>query len=356
MKKSFVALVAVLALVLTACTAAEEEAPAPTPAPAPVELSTLEEVTARGVLQCGTGSVPGFSAVDADGRDIGFDVDICRALAAVVLGNANAVEFQTGIPGADRLTLLVASNFDILSRTTTHKMSRDTTDNVEFLPTVFYDAQRMMGKKSLGITAASGFDAVEGGKICLATGTTTEVNIQDAGVQFGVSFDVVNTENRDQSVEQFTAGACDFFSTDSSALAGFKAAKDTEDDWVIFGPEITKEPLAPVVRSDDRQWYDIAKWTIYALFILDERGVTSQNADDMAANPPDAEIENLLAGDGSLQASLGLAPDAFLLMLKQVGNYGEIYARNLDPVGLVREGGLNAQWTEGGLIYAPVAK
>ena len=354
MKKTFVALVAVLALVVTACATAEE-APDTTAAPV-VEVSTLQEVTDRGVLQCGVGSVPGFSAVDADGRDIGFDVDICRALAAVVLGNANAVEFQTGIPGADRLTLLVASNFDILSRTTTHKMSRDTTDNVEFLPTVFYDAQRMMGKKSLGITAASGFDAVEGGKICLATGTTTEVNIQDAAVQYGVAFDVVNTENRDQSVEQFTAGACDFFSTDSSALAGFKAAKDTEDDWVIFGPEITKEPLAPVVRSDDRQWYDIAKWTIYALFLLDERGVTSANADEMAANPPDAEIENLLAGDGELQASLGLAPDAFLLMLKQVGNYGEIYDRNLLPVGLVRDGGLNAQWTEGGLIYAPVAK
>ena len=371
MKKVLIVLVTVLAMVAMACSNGDEETTADEAAAtdeasdeaagagdeASPGTSTLQAVLDRGALQCGVGSVPGFSAVDADGVDVGFDVDICRAVAAAVLGDAGAVEFQTGVPGSDRLTLLVAENFDLLSRTTTNKMSRDLTDNVEFLPTVYYDGQLLMGKKSGGITGASGFDVLEGGTVCVASGSTTEVNIEDASATFGVDFEVVTREERDDLVEIFASGACDFFTTDASALAGYKFNNDTEDDWVIFGPELSKEPLAPVVRAADSQWFDLVKWTIYALFLFDERGITAANADDMAANPPDVEIANLLGvGDGELQSGLGLAPDAFLTMVKSVGNYAEIFDRHLNPMGLFREGSLNAQWTDGGLIYAPVAK
>jgi len=320
--------------------------------------SILDQVLTEGSLTCGVGSVPGFSAVNADGRDVGFDVDICRAVAAAVLGSADAVTFRTGIPGAERIEVVTSGQIDLLSRTTTQTQSR-MNSGVEYAPVVFYDGQKMMGRASDGITPDSPLTAMEGGTVCVATGTTTESNLLEAANAAGVTIQTVTTENRDQAIEQFTAGACDFFTSDASADASFKSTLDTENDWVIFpAAAFSKEPLAPVYIANDRRWGNVVDWTIYAMLIFEENGVTSANADDMAANPPTPEIGRLLGGEGEVQTAMDLPADAFLQMVKQVGNYGEVYANNLELLGLARAGTQNDLWLNGagGLMYAPPAK
>jgi len=371
-------LLAAIALVASACSSGAGEttttaAPNQTTAPgqttttgggggnsgqAPAGQSVLDRVIANGSLTCGVGSVPGFSAVNADGRDVGFDVDICRAVAAAVLGNSDAVTFQTGIPGAERLEVVTSGQIDLLSRTTTKTMSR-MNGGVEYAPIVFYDGQKMMGRASDGITPDSPLSAIDGGTVCVATGTTTETNLLEAAKAVGATIQTVTTENRDQAIQQFSSGACDFFTSDASANASFKSTLDTNNDWVIFpAAAFSKEPLAPVYIANDRRWGNVVDWTIYAMIIFEENGVTSANADQMAANPPTPEIGRLLGGEGEVQTAMGLPADAFLNMVKQVGNYGEVYARNLEPLGLTREGTQNDLWAngKGGLLYAPPAK
>jgi general L-amino acid transport system substrate-binding protein len=365
MRRRLPLLILAIALVAAACgdDSAEETTP-PTGAPSVTTAAPaaqpggglLGQIQSRGNLTCGVGSVPGFSAVDATGRDVGFDVDFCRAVAAAILGSADAVTFRTGIPGTERIEVVTSGQVDLLSRTTTQTQSR-MASGVTYAPIVFYDGQKMMGRKSDGITADSPLSAIGGGTVCVATGTTTELNLLDAANGAGVTIETVTTENRDQAIEQFSQGACDFFTSDASANAAFKNSLDTDDDWVIFpGAAFSKEPLAPVYKSGDREFGNIVDWVIYALFILDDAGVTSANADAMAANPPSGEVEKLLGGAGEVQTQMGLDADAFLTMVKAVGNYGEIYDRNLIPLGLIRAGSSNASWLHGGLIYAPVAR
>ncbi len=367
MRRRLPLLILAIALVAAACgdDSAEETTP-PTAAPtvettaAPVAQpeagGLLGQIISRGSLMCGVGSVPGFSAVDAAGRDVGFDVDICRAVATAILGSPDAVTFRTGIPGTERIEVVTSSQIDLLSRTTTQTMGR-MLSGVTYAPIVFYDGQKMMGRRSDGITEDSPLSAMGGGTVCVATGTTTELNLLDAAIAAGVTIETVTTENRDQAIALFDEGACDFFTSDASANAGFKDSLDAEDDWVIFpGAAFSKEPLAPVYKSGDREFGNVIDWVIYALFIFTDTGVTQANADAMAANPPTAEVEKLLGGEGELQTKLGLAADAFLTMVKAVGNYGEIYDRNLIPIGLTRAGTSNDNWLNGGLIYAPVAR
>jgi general L-amino acid transport system substrate-binding protein len=321
----------------------------------------LAAVKARGVLKCGvSGAATAFSEQQADGSMTGFDADYCRYVAAAVLGDANAVEF-TALTAAERFTAVQTGAVDVLIRNTTWTQSRDTDVGMDFAPTTYYDGQQVMAREADGFTTGSQITDLEGAVVCTNAGTTTEKNISEVTTALGVSITLQTFEDYDQVMEQFLAGSCDAVTTDGSGLVGRKAIQESEDRdgsaWVIFpSSPISKEPLGPVTAQNDSQWLDVVKWSVFSSIIFDEKGVTSANAADMAANPPDEEVARLLGGDGELQTSAGLDPAAWLNAVSQVGNYDEIFARNLNPVGLFREGSLNASFLDGGLIYAPPAR
>jgi len=376
MLKRLAVLFAVLALVAAACASSGDEGEATTTTAATAEGgdqggdtaqadggSTLEAVVARGKLVCGvSGTAVGFSETQADGSTTGFDADYCRAVAAAVLGDSEAVEFRA-LTAAERFEALKNNEIDVLIRNTTWTQSRDTDIGMQFAATTFYDGQQLMGNPATlpGLTASSGFEAVDGATVCTNAGTTTEKNITEGAAVAGVTITLETVETFPEAMEKFKAGTCDLVTTDGSGLFGNRAAEaaaGTEGaaEWVIF-PEapISKEPLGPVVRQNDDQWMDVVQWTVFATFIADENGVTSANVGDMMEDTP--ELARLFGGEGELQTAMGLSADAFLNVIKQVGSYGEIYDRNLEgPLDLKREGSFNAQWFDGGLIYAPPAR
>ncbi len=320
--------------------------------------SLLDTVQERGTLNCGvSGSAVAFSETQPDGSVTGIDADFCRAVAAAVLGQADAVNF-VALTAAERFTAVQTGEVDVLMRNTTWTQSRDTDVGMDFGPTTYYDGQQLMARASDGFDASSDIADLEGATVCTNAGTTTEKNIAEATAAAGVNITLNTFEDYDIVMDNFMSGACDVVTTDGSGLVGRKAKQQPEgEEWVIFpATPISKEPLGPTYRQNDSRWADVINWTVYATIIFDEKGVTSENADDQKANPVDAEVGRLLGGEGELQSAMGLAPDAFYQVVKQVGNYNEIYERNLGPVGLVREGSANARWTEGGLIYAPPAR
>ena len=324
---------------------------------------TLARVRARGSLRCGVGdSAIGFAEPQEDGSYIGFDADFCRAVAAAIFGDADAVEF-VGTTSAERFTVLASGGVDVLFRTTTWTQSRDTELGGDFGPTTFYDGQLIMGKAELGFSDASAVADVDGARICANAGTTTEKNITEGARVVGAEIELVTTEGTPEAMELFRAGSCDLITSDGSRLYGerFSAIANgeiSEGEWIIFPRSpISKEPLGPMYRQNDSQWADIINWTVYALVIADEKGITSANVDEMVANPPDPEAGRLLGvGEDELQTKMGLPADAFAQAIRSVGNYDEIHVRNLGPLGIDRAGSINARWTEGGLIYAPPAR
>ena len=324
---------------------------------------TLARVQNRGALRCGVGdSAIGFAEPQEDGSYIGFDADFCRAVAAAIFGDADAVEF-VGTTSAERFTVLAAGGVDVLFRTTTWTQSRDTELGGDFGPTTFYDGQLIMGKAELGFSGASTVADVDGARVCANAGTTTEKNITEGARVAGAEIELVTTEGTPEAMELFRAGSCDLITSDGSRLFGerFSAVANgeiSEGEWIIFpSAPISKEPLGPMYRQNDSQWADIINWTVYALVIADEKGITSANVDDMVANPPDPEAGRLLGvGEDELQTKMGLPADAFAQAIRAVGNYDEIHVRNLGPLGITRAGSINARWTEGGLIYAPPAR
>jgi general L-amino acid transport system substrate-binding protein len=318
------------------------------------EGGTLATVQARGELICGvSGSAVAFSETQPDGSATGFDADYCRAVAAAVLGDANAVEFRA-LTAAERFEALKNNEIDVLIRNTTWTQSRDTDIGLDFAPTTFYDGQQVMGRRADGFSEDSTLADVDGAILCTNAGTTTEKNITEGAAQSGATITLETVETFPEAMEKFQAGTCDLTTTDGSGLVGNKATQDPGDEWVIFPrAPISKEPLGPVYRQNDSQWADIVNWTIYATIIADENGVTSANADPADERP---EISRLFGGEGELQTKMGLSADAFYQVITQVGNYDEIYARNLNPVGLTREGTFNARFNEGGMIYAPPAR
>jgi general L-amino acid transport system substrate-binding protein len=373
MLKKIAVLFAVLALVAAACGGSDDSEGEETTTTVATEGgggesgqeggSTLDAVKARGELICGvSGSAVGFSETQADGSATGFDADYCRAVAAAVLGDANAVQFRA-LTAAERFEALKNNEIDVLIRNTTWTQSRDTDIGIQFTATTYFDGQQLMGDPARlsGLTTASGFEAVDGATVCTNAGTTTEKNITEGAAVAGVSITLETVETFPEAMEKFKAGTCDVVTTDGSGLYGNRAAEtaagtEGADAWVIF-PEapISKEPLGPAVRQGDDQWFDIIQWTVFATFIADENGVTSANVGDMMEDTP--ELARLFGGEGELQTSMGLDATAFLEVIKQVGNYGEIYEKNLTgPLGLAREGGFNMQWFDGGLIYAPPAR
>ncbi|MEX5730115.1 general L-amino acid transport system substrate-binding protein [Rhodovulum iodosum] len=314
--------------------------------------ATLDDVKARGKLNCGinTGLV-GFAAPDANGEWSGFDVAYCRALAAAVLGDPSAIEFVS-LTGKTRFTALASGEIDVLSRNTTWTLTRDVDLKFTFLGVNYYDGQGFMIPKGLGVGSAKELD---GATVCIQTGTTTELNLADFFRVNNISYEPVPIETNAEAQQQFLAGACDVYTTDASGLAATRATFENPADYVILPEIISKEPLGPLVRHGDDEWADIGRWTLNTLIAAEEYGVTSANVDEMAAKPTsNPEVNRMLGTEGNLGEMLGLDGQWALRALKAGGNYGEIFEKHIGentPIGLAR--GLNAQWTEGGLMYAP---
>ncbi|MFV9672494.1 MAG: amino acid ABC transporter substrate-binding protein [Acidimicrobiia bacterium] len=377
MMKRLVLLFAVLALVAAAC-GSSDEADETTTTAAGTETTvadagqettdagegTLATVIARGTLKCGvSGTSVGMSETQADGTVTGFDADLCRSIAAAVLGDSAKVEFSP-LTAAQRFEALKNNEIDVLIRNTTWTQSRDTDIGIDFVATTFYDGQQLMGSPETlpGLTADSGFEAIDGATVCTNAGTTTEKNITEGAQVAGVEITLETVEQFPEAMDKFKAGTCDLVTTDGSGLFGNRSAEvlagtPGAENWVIFpAAPISKEPLGPSVRQGDSQWFDVVNWTVFSLFIADEHGVTSATVDaDMEKTP---ELARLFGVDeGELQTKMGLPADAFYQVIKQVGNYGEIFERNLTgPLGLEREGTYNMQWFDGGLIFAPPAR
>ncbi|MFC5737994.1 L-glutamine-binding protein /L-glutamate-binding protein /L-aspartate-binding protein /L-asparagine-binding protein [Rhodobacter sp. 140A] len=313
--------------------------------------TTLEDVKARGVLNCGvnTGLV-GFAAPDANGNWSGFDVAICKAVAAAVLGDPTKVKYVP-TTGQTRFTALTSGEVDLLSRNSTWTFSRDTDLKMDFAGVNYYDGQGFMVRKDSGITSAKELD---GASVCIQTGTTTEMNLADYFKANNMTYQPIAVDSNAEGEQQYLAGACDAYTTDASGLAATRAAYADPENHVILPEIISKEPLGPAVRHGDNQWGDIVRWTLFALIAAEEYGITSANIDELAKGTENPEINRILGVDGDLGPMTGLEKDWAVKAIKAGGNYGEIFAATIGestPIGLAR--GLNAQWTQGGLMYAP---
>ena len=315
---------------------------------------TLEDVKARGELNCVvTTGVPGFAAPDDSGRWAGFDVDFCRATAAAVLGSGDKVKFVP-TTGKTRFTVLNSGEGDILYRNTTVTMSRDVDLKLTFLGVNYYDGQGFMVPKALGVTSAKQLD---GASVCIQTGTTTELNLADYFRANNMSYEPVTIETNEEGQTNYLAGRCDVYTTDASGLAATRSTFDHPNAHILLPEIISKEPLGPAVRQGDDQWADVTRWVLNVLIAAEELGITQDNVKGHAASPGSNPNINRIAGtEGNYGEMIGLDKEWAVRAISAVGNYGEIFERNIGvntSLGLAR--GLNAQWTKGGILYtAPV--
>ncbi|HEV7266832.1 MAG TPA: amino acid ABC transporter substrate-binding protein [Falsiroseomonas sp.] len=310
---------------------------------------TLAATRSKGVVDCGAHpGAAGFGVADSRGEYQGLDADICRAIAAAIFGDASKVRF-TVVTSAARLPALQAGQIDVLPRTTTWTQSRDTANGLNFTAVTFYDGQGFMVRRALGVTRAS---QLEGASICVTSGTTNELNLADWSRSNRINIRPVVFEQNDETRIAYASGRCDAFSTDASQLAGTRTTFPRPDDHIVLPDIISKEPLAPAVRHGDDQWFDIVRWTIYALIEAEELGITRANVDQMLESPR-PEIRRLLGVTGDHGPFMGIDRRWAYNAIKAMGNYGEIFERHLgsgSPIGLPR--GLNDLWTRGGLMYA----
>jgi len=311
---------------------------------------TLEDVKSRGVLRCvvSTG-IAGFAYPDENGVWRGFDVEFCRATAAAVLGDATKIKAVTST-GKTRFTLLNAREGDVLWRNTTITFSRDVGVKLRFHGVNYYDGQGFMVNKNLGVSSAKDLD---GASVCIQTGTTTELNLADYFYANGMKYEAVTIETNDEARQNYLSGRCDVYTTDASGLAATRSTFPDPGNHIVLPEIISKEPLGPATRHGDDQWSDIITWVLNATLTAEEKGVTQANVDSMK-NSKDPEVLRLLGVEGNQGAELGLSKDWAYQIIKQIGNYGEIFERNIGvntPIGLER--GLNALWTNGGLQYSP---
>ncbi len=323
--------------------------------------SLLAEVRDRGTLQCGVNNaVPGFGVVDDAGEFTGVDIDYCRGIAAAVLGDAEAVEYVP-LTAEQRFTSLASGEIDVLVRNTTRTASRDGTENAAFTTTTFYDGQGMMVTAESGIT---GLDDMDGATVCVLSGTTTEQNLATVFNARGLSFEPLTFDEVDQIREAILQGQCDGWTSDRSQLAGLRsawpAAEGGPDGLVIFDDIISKEPLGPAVRDGDDEWFDAVNWAVISTILAEELGITSENITEQLESD-DPAVQTFLGqpsgeDDAVVDPGLDLEPDFAVTVITEVGNYAEIFERNVGPdtaLGLDR--GLNALWNadEPGLLYAP---
>ncbi|MEZ5215264.1 MAG: amino acid ABC transporter substrate-binding protein [Ilumatobacteraceae bacterium] len=313
--------------------------------------SVLDSVKSAGTVRCGTrDALPGFAVLQDDGTHQGFDSDFCRVIAAAVLGDAEAVD-HVDLETADRFTALQSGEIDVLVRNTTWTASRDGVEGATFLHPNFYDGQGMM------VAADSGFTSLEdmnGTVVCVASGTTTEGNVSTEFARRGLQVEVLSFDDTDLIQEAFVGGRCDGWSSDTSQLSGLRSAYPDGPDALTILPEVfSKEPLAPAVRDGDSAWAQAVDWAILSTIQAEEYGITQANVDDMltSENPAILSFLGVEVDGTTLDPGLGLPADFAYQVVKQVGNYGEIFERHLAPLGLER--GVNALWNEGGLMYAP---
>lgn len=330
--------------------AAAAEPAAAEPAPAAQTGSRLQIVQDRGNVICGVNDqLPGFGFLESDGSYAGFDVDFCKAVAAAVLGDAEAVEYRSA-SAQERFSLVATGEIDVLFRNSTWTLTRDSAEvGMEFMPVNFYDGQGMMVRVDSGITS---LEDMEGAAICVQSGTTTELNLTDNFRALGIEFNPVVFEDNDATAGAYDEGRCDGFTTDKSGLVSSRTKLQNPEEHVILDVTMSKEPLAGAVAQGDPQWADAVRWTIYGLISAEELGVSSENLDEMLTSE-DPNIRRLLGVEGDLGAKIGLSNDFMVNVIRAVGNYGEIYNRNLGPdTPFELPRGQNALYTDGGLQYA----
>ena len=312
--------------------------------------ATLDDVKAKGFVQCGVSQgLPGFSNPDSAGNWTGIDVDLCRGVAAAVFGDATKVKY-TPLSAKERFTALQSGEIDVLSRNTTWTATRDTTLGLNFAGVNYYDGQGFMVRKDLGVKSAL---ELSGASVCTNTGTTTELNVADYFTSNKLEYEIVAFEKADEVVAAYDAGRCDVYTTDQSGLYAQRLKLTNPADHTVLPEIISKEPLGPVVRQGDDQWFNLVKWTHFAMVNAEELGITSANADEMK-NSDNPAIKRVLGVEGEFGAALGVGNDWAYNIIKQVGNYAETFNRNVGPdTPLAISRGTNDLWSKGGLQYAP---
>jgi len=311
---------------------------------------TLDAIKKNGFIKCGVSDgLPGFSFADEKGNYNGIDVDVCRAIAAAVFGDSTKLKF-TPLTAKERLTALQSGEIDVLSRNTTWTSSRDSAQGMNFAGVTYYDGQGFLVNKKLGVKSAKQLD---GATVCVQAGTTTELNLSDYFRSNKMKFTPISYDKSDESAKSLEAGRCDVLTSDQSQLYAQRIKLAKPDDYVVLPEVISKEPLGPVVRHGDDDWFDIVKWTLFVMVNAEELGVSSKNVEEMkkSSNP---DVKRLLGVEGDKGKDFGLANDWMAVVIKQVGNYGEIFERNVGKGSAMKiERGLNALWNQGGLQYAP---
>ncbi len=314
---------------------------------------TLENTKKAGFVKCGVSQgLPGFSNADASGNWSGIDVDVCRAVAAAVLGDADKVKY-TPLSAKERFTALTSGEIDVLARNTTWTLSRDADIGLTFVGVNFYDGQGFMVRKNSGINSVNDFK--NGISACTNTGTTTELNMRDFFNSKNIKYEPVAFEKADEVVQAYDAGRCDTYTTDKSGLAAQRTKMSNPDEHKVLPETISKEPLGPVVRQGDSVWEDIVRWSLNTMIEAEEYGVNSSNASSLKDSENPA-IKRLVGSEGELGAAFGLDNDWSLRIIEQVGNYGESYKKHIADTGILPNRGPNQLWTKGGILYVPPAR
>jgi general L-amino acid transport system substrate-binding protein len=321
---------------------------------ATVQATTLDDVKKRGVLSCGVSTgLAGFSQKDENGAWSGLDVDVCRSVAAAVLGDASKVTYKP-LTAKERFTALQSGEIDVLSRNTTWTHTRDTSLGLNFAPTVYYDGAGFMVRKALGVKSAT---ELNGANACIQAGTSTELAIADYFRENKMEYKAVTFDTSDLTRVGFESGRCDFLVSDQSQLYALRIGLKKPAEAVVLPEVISKEPLGPVVRQGDDQWFNIVKWSVNAMIEAEEQGVSSANVKSLKASPAKPAQARLLGNEGELGKNLGLDAEWAYRIVAQVGNYSESFERNVgmdSPLQIKR--GLNALWKDGGVLYSPAMR
>ena len=317
------------------------------------QAGTLDDVKSKGYLDCGVSTgLAGFSQKNEKGEWSGLDVDVCRGVAAAVLGDASKVKYKP-LTAKERFTALQSGEIDILSRNTTWTHTRDTSLGLNFAGTIYYDGTGFMVRKDLGVKSAK---ELNGAAACIQAGTSTELAIADYFRENNMEFSVVTFDTSDQTRSGFESGRCDFLTSDQSQLYALRIGLKNPSGAIVLPEVISKEPLGPVVRQGDDEWFNIVKWVVNAWIEGEYQGVSSNNAADIRDNGKPGQ-KRLLGSEGDLGKKLGLSADWAYNIITQVGNYAEAFERNVgkeSPLNISR--GLNAQWTDGGILYSPAMR
>ncbi|MCD5996160.1 amino acid ABC transporter substrate-binding protein [Pseudomonas sp. CDFA 602] len=313
--------------------------------------ATLDNVKKKGFVQCGiSDGLPGFSYADAKGEFRGFDVDVCRAVAAAVFGDAQKVKY-TQLTAKERFTALQSGEVDMLSRSTTWTSSRDGAMGIQFTNVAYYDGQGFLVNKKLGVKSAKELD---GATFCIQAGTVTELNLSDYARSNNIKYTPITFDTSDESFKALESGRCDVLTTDQSQLYGQRLKLATPDDFVVLPDVISKEPLSPAVRRGDEDWFTVVRWSLSAMLNAEELGITSRNVAELIKSSKNPDIARLLGTEGALGKDLNLPDDWASRIIAQVGNYGESFDRNLGAGSDMKiKRGLNALWNQGGLQYGP---